>query len=481
MAPPEYPFQVYSSVSASPCTTAIYGGAGTAVVCTDWDSSLSQAVQIDQLFGQVPAYEHHHQQQQQQQQSYYLQQQYTQPAPTCSTPHSVTSSGSNASDVDIFSPVAEGEPLPLPGVVFSDVCSPTSGGRKTFSHPPGRHQKLRSRFSGVGRRRTAPVYPDKSIPIPLVKENRSPLRGKSSDPRAPSPDSDPSQQLVSDATAEFVQLRSVLHSAAAAAARVPLRVELSRGFSRQIEDIESQLLKLQAEKAILLKRAHESSNMVAPSLSTPGVAVLTVCRTGCADIDSPHLEEANHLLSAIGGLQQELDSAIRKLLSFFTGGQAQQSTSTTTTGMVTEYLSRLQDYLPKSTTLTLRQCSVSGIYQVEDSSHVFSLPEEDTDQDAICGLLAAVNDVLKFAQFITLSDSNVKERLDSLLLIARQRASSPELLSPTAGEFREQTDQVKAVLEGNCVVLTVAGEVWQNQHQLASEVITTLTQALHTR
>ena len=418
MAHPEYGFQVYSSVSASPCTTAIYGSASTTVVDAEWpDSSLTQAVQIEQLFSQVP-YEHHHHQQHHH--SFYIQQQY--PQPTCSTPLSVASSGSNASDVDIFGS-AEGEPLPLTGTIFSDVCSPTSTSRKTFSHHSSRHPKLRSRVSCGGRRRTAPVYPDKSVPIPLVKENRAPLCRKSSDTQAPSADADPGLHLVTDATADFVKLRSVLHSAAAAAARVPVRVELSHGLCREMEDIESELLKLQAEKAKLMKRAHEGSYMVVLPPSSPvssphsGVATLAVCRTGRADIDSPYLEEANHLLSAIGGLHQELASAIQKLVSFFTGGQAQQSTR------MSDCLGRLQDLLPKSTKLALHQCSISGIYQIEDSSHGFSFPEEDIDHDATCRLLAAVNDVLKYAQFITLSDNTVKERLDTLLAEARQRSA----------------------------------------------------------
>lgn len=468
----DYSFQVYPSVSASQCSAAgIYSTTGT-VGGNDWDA-LSHAVQI---FGQIPSYEPQAQQvpAQQHQQQFYLQQQqqqqhqYVQAAPTCSTPLSVTSSGS---DVDIFSPAADGgEPLPYTaagGASYSDAKSPQASTRKLFPHHSSKH---RPRLPYGGRRRTPPVFPDNSVPIAQLQERQL------SRTRATAAEKD---QGLTEVTMEFIQLRSVLHSAASSAARVPMVVELSRDFSRQLEKIENGLLKLQAEKARLVKQARDTLHMVAPSSKSPcaletskNVSPLAVCRTGRIGIDTPHLDEANNLLSAIGGLHQELESAARGLFSSVCSrGQSHQPANTL--AMIKESLSYLQEQLLKTTNLTLHQCPQNGLYQVE---HVISSQNQESEEDSFSQHLSLLNQVLKYAQFITLSNAIVRERLASLLSIAKQRLSSVELLY-TSNEL-QQREQVKSVLEGNCVVLSIAEDVWQQEHQVASDIIRIITQSL---
>ena len=468
----DYSFQVYPSVSASQCNAGIYSTTGG----NDWDA-LSHAVQI---FGQIPSYEPQTQQvptqQQQHQQPFYLQQQqqqqqqhqYVQAAPTCSTPLSVTSSGS---DVDIFSPADGGEPLPYTaaGASYSDAKSPQASSRKLFPHHSGKH---RPRLPYGGRRRTPPVFPDNSVPIAQLQEKC----GSNVSRTRTVPEKD---QRLTDVTMEFIQLRSVLHSAASSAARVPMVVELSRDFSRQLEKIENGLLKLQAEKARLVKQARETLHMVAPSSKSPcaletskNVSPLAVCRTGRIGIDTPHLDEANNLLSAIGGLHQELESAARGLYSSVCSrGQSHQPT--TTLAMIRDSLSCLQEQLLKATNVTLHQCPQNGLYQVD---HMISSQNQGSEEDSFSQHLSLLNQVLKYAQFITLSNTIVRERLASLLSIAKQRLSSVELLY-TSNEL-QQREQVKSVLEGNCVVLSIAEEVWQQEHQVASDIIKIITQSL---
>ena len=447
----DYSFQVYPSVSTAPCNAApgIYSATGSAASNVgDWDT-LSHSVQI---FGQLPGYEAQQQLPHHQQQYYLQQQQQPQYAPTCSTPLSVTSSGS---DIELFSPAdGGGEPLPFATTSYSDARSPPqAAGRKAFSHHSTKPHRARLPYGG--RRRTPPVFPDNSIPLSQLHDRNA------SRNRTPS-DTTSSEQRLSDVSLEFVKLRSVLDSAATSASHAPMMVGLSQDVTRQLEKIENGLLKLQAEKARLIKQARESLQMVTPGLACLSASPLAVSRTGRLDLDTPHLDEANYLLSAIGGLHRELHTSVRNLfLSLCPQGQ-----TTATPSMFNECLSYLRDHLmPNNTHLKLHQCPQDGLYQVESQQ-----PEED---ESLTKHLNSLNQVLKYAQFITVSNSVVKENLASLHATARQRFSSAEALYTTV-----ERDQIKCVLEGNCVILSFAEEAWQQEHHTASNIIKSVTQFL---
>lgn len=452
LAHQDYPFQVYPSVSTTPCNaaaTGIYSATGSAASnASDWDT-LSHSVQI---FGQLPGYEAQQQLPHHQQQQFYLQQQH-QYVPTCSTPLSVTSSGS---DIELFSPAdGGGEPLPFATTNYSDPARspPQAAGRKAFSHHSTKPH--RARLPYCGRRRTPPVFPDNSIPLSQLHDRHA------SRNRTP-PEAFNTEQRLSDMTLEFVKLSSVLDSAATSASHMPMMVGLSQDVTRQLEKIENGLLKLQAEKARLVKQARDSLQMVTPGLACLSASPLTVSRTGILDLDTPHLDEANYLLSAIGGLHKELHISVRNLFSII----CPQGPTTATSSMFNECLPYLRDHLaPNNPHLKLHQCTQNGLYQVENQ-----LQDED---ESLTKHLHSLNQVLKYAQFITISNTLVKESLASLHATARQRYSSVEVLCTTA-----ERDQVKCVLEGNCVILGFAEEAWQQEHYIASNIIKSVTQFL---
>ena len=458
----DYSFQVYPSVSTSPCNAAgIYSATGSAAVGAnngEWDA-LSHSVQI---FGQLPGYadptaaQQQLQQPHHQQQFYLQQQQQHQYVPTCSTPLSVTSSGS---DIELFSPAdGGGEPLPFTTTSYSDARSPPqAAGRKAFSHHSTKPH--RARLPYCGRRRTPPVFPDNSIPIAQLHDRCA----NASRNRTPSENC--AEQRLSDVALEFVKLSGVLDSAATSASHAPMMVGLSRDASRQLEKIENGLLKLQAEKARLVKQARETLQMVTPGPACSDASPLAVSRTGRLDLDTPHLDEANYLLSAIGGLHKELHTSVRNLFS----SMCPQRQTTTTPSMFSECLSYLRDHLaPNNSHLKLHQCPRNGLYQVESS---FSAQQEE--DEPLTKHLHSLNQVLKYAQFITVSNTVVKEHLAALHATARQRFSSVEVLYTTL-----EREQVKCVLEGNCMILSFAEEAWQQEHHMASDIIKSVTQCL---
>lgn len=458
----EYPFHVYPPVTEGLCSSDIYGSdVGVLNTTPVWEHTLPHVSpnHLDNILGHVPSYEL-------QQPAFFQPQQlshpqYTAPATSCSTPLSVASTGSTPSDLDlIFSPSApidaNTEPLPLQFPVFSDEHSPTTATRTSAPHrTPGKQPKVRGRCY-AGRRRAAPIYPEKSVPISRVKETRHDNNfSQQSDVMAPSATLEPG--AVTDLAADFIHLRRVLHSAASEATRVPIRVELSCTFRKQFEDIENELLRLQAEKAKLMKIAHETSKMSAPSprQSAESVMVnLSLCRTGFPEIDIPQLEAANHLLSAIGGLHYELTSAIKKLFSSC-AEQGQDAHTCDVSDTISRRISTLQCLHHEP--LKLFHCTSTGVFQI-------SSPSEDTVED-----VTVLNDLLKYAQFITLSNNSVQEHLETLLAVSKQSVS--QCVSGSS-------DQVRAILEWNYVTMTVAERVWQEQHQMATDTITTITECL---
>lgn len=371
------------------------------------------------------------------------------------------------------------------------------------------------------KRATSPVFPDHSTPLSSVSLSRQPsLTSLSCSSSISEPfsaisvaQSDPGPRVQHD-----FQQDSAIHSPAMSlqdsprfifgsseasspqlnnkSSRTCMELEMPQKYVRKIADLDKRILKLQAERAKILEKAHQTN----PAGTGPKAVVgrsdvdswllnykdtdigkvpLYVFPVGIQDLDDPLYEAANSILRHVGGLYFDLKSSIDNLRNICCKGVfilAEISTC----------FAYIKSLLQENQKLKLSSTVTTGTYRIQlesDSGMGDGTETEYSDgtvpQEFIAALNAA-NDILRCAQKISSSYSSVQMELQQVRQMASKKAAEFESTCNKYGiGDRERKNQIKSVQDGNVTTLASAERVWPQYYQVATETIRTITECIH--
>lgn len=333
-----------------------------------------------------------------------------------------------------------------------------SPSRSEHDSRPSRRSAKTLPYSG-SRRTTLPVFPQGSIPISMLASgsqeswrSRVDVSHKSQSPEQPTDGA--AKQPLSPCWLPTEPKRK------------PVVVKMPERYTHKLYDIDQKLLRLQADRARLVKQACDQLQLVAPERrgKPPGLVSLTLCTAGQSELGSLYAEEANFVLGSIGGLHHGLKQALENFTSFCSSFGVSDN--------ISDAFAYIQTHLPQDVKLKLQESS-TGLIQLEMEGLDISVTDDTVGTQV---MLDTVNHVFRCAQEIKKSEGHIKQRLESLLCEARLRLEKVDQLCPE--DSLEKRCNLRSVLEGNCAVIMAAQGIWQQYHQQAADRIRTITRFL---
>lgn len=377
-----------------------------------------------------------------------------------------------------------------------------AGFNKTFTYPK-RTPKTSSRNMIV--RSSSPMFPDQSTPLSNLKRqpsvssitsNRSAdqistfsISTNSSLPTSNCESNSPSVNSVNSPRFEFSLANNLSpqSSESRCGSRSCLEVEVPPKYARRISDLDKKILKLQAERSRLLEKVYQSDSgssglmedsrfpdmnawLFSEKIPEMGRAHLYIFPLGIHELDDPLYDEASKLLREVGGLYLDLQTSINIMRQICCKGMFIPAEISTCFAYINSLLHENRN---------LKLSNVDGVYSIQlETDQV--MPEEVLLTEFTEALTAA-NQVLKCAQRITLSYTNVHMQLQKLRQIAVGKLETWNTTYQKSVEIvdREKRTQIKAILEGNCTTMASAERVWPQYYQAATQTIKTITECIH--
>ena len=281
------------------------------------------------------------------------------------------------------------------------------------------------------RRTASPVFPDGAVPISSLMA----CNNQQTQPQLPP---------LNTST-------SFIHS------KCPVTVKVhSPRLTEQFKDIEKKLLHLYSEKSKLLhqlmKQDSGSCNFESKTTDT-GDLVLSILPTGQSEFDNGFIEEVNSLLLTIGGLSSSFQSSLNKLLT--------SSQSSSIADCIANHL------MGSSDQLLLAEDLYTKLIHVDQASCTLS--------PGLKHIVDCLNGLLETSQSIT----NQSQYIQSLLASYLKKISSyKEGLESKGCSCKETKTIAQSILMGNTVVLNSVQKLWEQDCIKATDIISSISNAL---
>lgn len=281
------------------------------------------------------------------------------------------------------------------------------------------------------RRTASPVFPDGAVPISSLMA----CNNQQTQPLLPPLNS----------SSSFIHSKS------------PVTVKIhSHRLTEQFKDIEKKLLHLYSEKSKLmhqLMKQDSGSCNFEPRTTDTGDLVLSILPTGQSEFDNGFIEEVNSLLLTIGGLSSSFESSLNKLLTSSQTSSVADCIANHLMGSSDQLLLG-EDLYTKSIHVDQASCSLSpGL------KHII---------DCVNGLLETSQSITKQSQYI-----------QSLLVSYSKKISSyKEGLESKGCSCKETRAIAQSILMGNTVVLNSVQKLWEQDCIKATDIISSISNAL---
>ena len=429
--------------------------------------------------------------------------------------------------------------LASPGRSHSNPHSPQDMRQRTLLVPNKARASQQSSKSprNLIKRATSPVFPDQSTPLSSVSLSRHPsltslsCSSTMSDPFTtvsvaaqsdPGPRAATNRELYDYRAECNTAVDSAIHSPSMSlqespsylfsgseasspqllikSSRTCMELEMPQKYVRKIVDLDRRILKLQAERAKVLEKAHQTN----PAGTGPKAVVgranvdgwllndvketemcsvpLYIFPLGIQEFDDPMYEAANSILRHVGGLYYDLKSSIGSLRNICCKGVLIRTEISTCFAYIKSLLrnnQKLKLSNSEATDTKSYRIQVDNETGTLDGNEVLGSIDESQSHEFITALTAA-NYVLRCAQKVSNSYSSVQTELQQVREMATKTASDFEITCNKQGIVdRERRNQLKSVLEGNCTTLASAQRVWPQYYQVATETIRTITECIH--
>ena len=311
--------------------------------------------------------------------------------------------------------------------------------------------KMKRQVQKRASNRPSPIFPSCATPISLVSQHSHTRR------------------------------HSTIHASSTSGADLPkltsndetnrsLSIAIHHQTTQQLKDIETKILRLQADKGRLLKLAQERAQLggarLCPTKTQENSLNLYLSSVEqLRGIENGLIEEGNCLMFKIGKFYSSLDCAVEKCISLCSSGNS-------STVCISDCFPYIKSLLKEKKIKALKQ-SESGFIHLVCSSSVQGSPLSDS----LRVVLDALNEVLHHAQSVQHHEKEIN------LLLQTLKSRIQEILDRMNNDvlktlsFEAQLS-AQAVIEGNLCVVCAVQQIWDRTHHYGTEMLVTITDSL---
>lgn len=319
--------------------------------------------------------------------------------------------------------------------------------------------------------RPSPVFPSCSTPISMISQQFNPhlpSLAQTTSPIKTLVDPGPMPQAANRVTigTDGNNRRS-------------LSILTNHSTMQQLKDIESRILKLQAERGRLLKSAEDRSQLsgaqhLCPSQKYgPSINLYLSSVEQLREIENGLIEEGNSMMFKIGKLYSSLDSAIENTISLCSSGQS----SINKLSECFPYINSL--LLSEKETIKILECpnDANGLIQLELCRSPSSPHQQRVTPvpDSLLVVLETLNKIVHNSQLIQVHAREISLALKTIKCKLQEIRDKGLECSACSLETKLNA---QAVLEGNLSVISAVQVIWEKTVQYGATTLTTITDSL---
>ena len=311
--------------------------------------------------------------------------------------------------------------------------------------------------------RSSPIFPSCSTPISMIGQcgvqSRSPATTTKISLTKQSKDKLPKSIASTDQT--YMSLSIVLQHSQS---------------MQQLKDIETKILRLQADRGRLLKLAQERSHLgrarLCPQRNRHSDNSLNLYLSTVEQyrhVENGLIEDGNCLTFKIGELYSSLDCAIERCVSLCSSGQSS--------------INDISDCFPYINSLfSAEKCTTKVRVQLEHESNFIHLElcnsstTSSSSSDGSQIILDTLNQILYHSQTIQQYSNEITRSLQSL------KTKIQEMLNKIEETMKSSSLETKlciqSVIEGNLSVVCAMQQIWERTEKYGMETLATITDSL---
>lgn len=374
---------------------------------------------------------------------------------------------------------------PEPPTVQHSKKSKTSSTEHRPTQKTGKAAKRHTQKRVINR--PSPIFPSCSTPIAMIGQQShankhepqtlSPSRTLSSDclllPSAIHKMPNITTGAITGVSTNISSL-SITASTHQTTSNRSLSILTNQSTMQQLKDIESKILKLQAERGRLLKSAEERSQQlsgaqyICPSRG-PSIGLYLSSIEQLRDLENGLIEEGNLLMYKIGRLYSTLDSAIENTISLCSSGQPLIHKFSECFPYINSLLASEKE------TIKIVECpndTVNGSIQLELCHHD---KHTSSSSGSLSIVLENLNKVINCSQLVQVHAREITQALKTIKCKLQEIRDSGLEVCATSIESRVSA---QAVTDGNLAVVNAAQIIWERTIQYGATTITTITKSL---